>query len=393
MKSLTISKNNLLNIVSFFMVFSSLYLFENKIVSMVGMICAICVLFLCALMLLINARAFSIDLTLGIFIFILVYLVAHVIFDGSFTALYFASQILGLLIVIIVLENAEISLNGIKKWKQYIRIIYYSIIIIYFTALLFNKVSTLNGIVSATILKVLFPLSWFAIKRGKKTTLLEIIIFVLFHFMLGERTAVLCMVVVLVFQFIIKRISNKASNILFWVVLTGAIAMPFVYVWLSEQPIGEMLNLYVYEHTGEYFFSGRNRIWKVIIDGMSGNWLLGLGFGNSLLADNGIIYSTHNLYMYLCLNGGIIMLILFSLFMYSIWRKIQHNASSDSSVIVGKAYILGLLVFLDMELFLLANNIVISLAWWITIAFIELVSKNRELNPNDAIKYQSEKCQ
>lgn len=370
------SKNNLLGIISALAIFSSLYLVNNNFISAVGGCAAVGSLLFCALMLVVNYRRVKCDFTTIMVLLIGLSALIQIIWYGRPNALYSVMQMLGLLFVYVSLSKTRINLLKFNKYKKYLRAFYYTIMLIYFVAFIANKVEILHQFVSPTILKILFPLSFFAIKRNSKIAPLEIGIFVIFHFLLGERTAGICMLLVEFFRVLLKRSKSKTSNFLFWAVAIIAIAIPFLYVWLYEQPFGQSLNLYVRELTGENFFSGRNRIWGVIIDGIAGNRFWGLGFGNTFLSDHGITLSTHNLYMFLYLNGGGLFVVLFILFMYGIWKDIKMNSISDKSIVTEKAYILALLLFLDFELFLLANNIVISLFWWITLALISVKNKS-----------------
>lgn len=372
------NKDNLLGIVSVLAIFSSLYLVKNDLISTLGSFVAIAALLLCALTWLVNFQKVKLDFTTIMVMLIGLFILIQVIWYRRIDAIYSVMQMLGLLILYISLSKTQINLIKFDKYKKVFRIVYYAIIIIYFGAFIANKEELLHQFISPTILKVLFPLSWFAIKRNSKTAPVEISIFVVFHFLLGERTASICMLFVELFRFLLYRTKSKTSNFLFWSVATIAVSVPFLYMWLYSQPFGQELNLYVYEKTGEYFFSGRNRIWNVIIDEVSNNKFFGLGFGNTFLLDHGITLSTHNLYLYLYLNGGIVLILLFILFMYGIWKNIKVNTIRDDSIATGKAYILALLLFLDFEVFLLANNIVISLFWWITLAFILVKSKNSQ---------------
>ena len=186
-----------------------------------------------------------------------------------------------------------------KKRAFIVNVLYYGLMLLYFVVFLLNKTTEMKTIISPTLLKVLFPLSWFVIQRNKKTTIPEILIFIVFHFLLGERTAVLCIAFMLLLQFVMQKTSQRTADIIFVGVIVVAVALPFVYTWLSEQTLGEALNTFVYTYTGENLFSGRHRIWKIIFNGLKDNWFFGLGFDNTLLADHGVYMSTHNLYMYL----------------------------------------------------------------------------------------------
>jgi hypothetical protein len=148
------------------------------------------------------------------------------------------------------------------------------------------------------------------------------------------------------------------------------ISFPFLYVWVSYLPIRKALDLWALQRTGGRIFSGRNVIWDLIIQSLNNNhsWLTGLGLSNQLFLDNNITLSPHNVYMYLLRDGGMILVVLFALFLSTIWNKTTVDLNDKNSRITA-AYLIGMMVMMTFEVFLVANNVVVSVFWWMALSF------------------------
>lgn len=139
--------------------------------------------------------------------------------------------------------------------------------------------------------------------------------------------------------------------------------------------MGAMLNEISREYTGGNFFSGREIIWEAILEGNKDSAILGQGVNNNFLINKlDTELSTHNLYMFLYLEGGAVMLFLFFLFTASIWSKF-YNFIYIKRVRLSAAFFIGTLLFLDFELLLLTNNILASIVFWFVITYGLIVQK------------------
>lgn len=127
------------------------------------------------------------------------------------------------------------------------------------------------------------------------------------------------------------------------------------------------MDKYAAQYTGQRFFTGREDVWETILEVNNDNvWLgQGIGFDTAILNTE---LSTHNLYMYLFLEGGIVLVVLFLFFFYNIWRM-YYDAINDERVRWSAAFLLGGLIFLDFELFGIINNIPLSLLFWFIITY------------------------
>lgn len=246
-----------------------------------------------------------------------------------------------------------------------------------------------------TLLKVFFVLSFFFVLR-RKNILLFILLAAFLNMIIGERTASLVLICVYVFYKLLSLdmvAKHKwIYNSLFWVVVMGVISFPFFYIYLKHSDIGIELNSLSREYTNGNFFSGRENIWEAILIANRETFLMGKGVANNFLSEMGTELSTHNLYMFLYLEGGVLLLLLFVMFMYHIWQK-YYSTIKNRATQMSASFFLGILLFLDFELLLLVNNLVVSLFFWFVICFGLMATKQKCVGKLGQVAIQYEKFQ
>lgn len=100
-------------------------------------------------------------------------------------------------------------------------------------------------------------------------------------------------------------------------------------------------------------FTGRTRIWDVVIEKIKQNWLLGLGQGNTVVSDNFVgLSEVHNGLLEITLMGGIIALVGFLLILNFIARKLNNFKKEALSQIVSLSIFLFLITGLQESVFL-----------------------------------------
>lgn len=303
----------------------------------------------------------------GIFKFGFIFIVYNIILllsDFSNNALYIVSQEVILILFAITFIQMKITDESIKKIIDYFSKIYYIGLILLFICCNFK----LTNIVSITVCKAVFAMSFFPMIKTKKKLLFTLISGITF-FLMGERTSAIIFIVIYILNEVIKRIKKKSIyRLLFIAFSIILIIIPKLYVWMQYQPIGETLNEYSKKISGENFFSGRNIIWKVVYDELEENKVFGLTYNNNILKANNINLSTHNLYVWLQMNGGYVLLILYLAFLYSIWMKL-YKYKENEIVSWEAAYLLGFMLLVSFELLWLSNNFVVSVYMWFVIDF------------------------
>src|SRR5699024_1090176 len=106
------------------------------------------------------------------------------------------------------------------------------------------------------------------------------------------------------------------------------------------------------KYTGGNFFSGRNRLWEVAFKYIRKSPIFGYGLDNGLMSLAGIEQSTHNTYIHILLQGGIVGLFIFFMFMYTIWQE-YFRSLDDDIVLTAAAYLIGILIFINFEVTLI----------------------------------------
>lgn len=304
------------------------------------------------------------DYTFKMGLIFIVYNISLLIINFSRNALYIVSQEVALILFLIIFIQIKMTENSIEKIINYFSKMYYIGLSVVFIC--YNL--KLTNIVSMTVCKAVFAISFFAMIKTKKKLLFTIFSGVTF-FLMGERTGAIIFIVIYILNEVIKRIKKKSIyKLLFIVFSIILIIIPKLYVWMQYQPIGEELNEYSKKISGENFFSGRNRIWKVVYDELEDNKVFGLTYNNNILKDNNINLSTHNLYVWLQMNGGYVLLVLYLIFLYIIWMKFYEYKDNEIDR-WSSAYLLGFMLLVNFELLWLSNNFVVSIYMWFVIGF------------------------
>lgn len=375
-----ISKSKLYNILMVaFLIISLLYTIEtSKVFQYIGY-GSILLATIMALMT-IGKNRIMINSTLKIGLIFIIYNITLLILNYSATANYSIIQEIALILFVLTIIQTKKSKDEIDKISEKISLIYYIGLIIFLSVNLIGKEKIFATIVSMTIYKAFFAMSFFAYMKSKNKLLFIAISSIIF-FIIGERTSALILICIYFANMVIKSIKSKKIYRCIFIICTIILVMfPRIYVWIQYQPIGKSLNNYSRKLSGENFFSGRNLLWEVAYDSLEENEVFGLGYNNNVLKMQNINLSTHNLYIWLQLNGGYVLLTLFIVFLYTIWMELYSKEKNENSI--AAAYLLGFMMLLDFELLLLCNNFVVSIYMWFVIG-IGVINARRIKKEND----------
>lgn len=326
----------------------------------------------------------QLDNTFKAGIIFIVYNIMILLISFSSNALYTVLQEIALVLFVIIFTQVKMTEESIKKITNYFAKMYYVGLGCVFIC--YNL--KLTNIISMTVCKAVFAMSFFAIIKTKKKLLFTVFSSLVF-FVIGERTSAVIFIMVYCFNIFIKIINSKRLFKLLFIAFSVVLIMiPKLYVWLQYEPLGEKLNKYSRKISGENFFSGRNRIWKVVYDELEGNEIFGLTYNNYILKSNNINLSTHNLYIWLQMNGGYVLLTLYLVFLYTIWKKF-YKQKQNEVISYAASYLLGFMVLVNFELLWLSNNFIVSIYMWFVVGFGLINEKNFEEN---AIDIEKIKC-
>lgn len=363
-KKLSISLLNLLSILLLLTIFYAVKGSIFKYISLISSVSSIVIL-----LLIIFNQKIKINNLFIIFILYIVYNILLLVSNFSIEALYKVFQELILVTFSFLLINIKLSKDDFNKIVSFFSKVYYILfLVILILMLLIDENYIFNLYISRTVLKVVFVLSYFGFVKSNKKLLYTIISAVLF-FYIGERTpAIILLLIYFIYTFFSKNTSKTLFKTLFILVIAGLLVFILVYINLPKTKLGMQLNQYSRELSGENFFSGRNVIWEQVIKATDGNELFGLTYNNDIKLYYGEVLSTHNLYLWLYMNGGVCLLLLFIIYVYNIWKKMYLNIDNKYSR-AAMAYFLGFLVLCNFELLLLVNNFSVSMFMWLVISF------------------------
>lgn len=158
----------------------------------------------------------------------------------------------------------------------------------------------------------------------------------------------------------------RISLILFFCTLLIVLVFSVVYPSLYGTELGRNLEALSRDLLNKNFFSGREVVWNIVLESLSGNELFGLGvtMTPSDLYNTG--YSSHNLYLQTILQSGILGLMLLVAILFVAVRQLSRDNNMVSYV--GIALIICLLFHECFEVTLTQNNFAYGLMYWALLA-------------------------
>lgn len=365
---------------------SCLYLFTNPILKIVGIINTVLILILCFFNILRLNLKISKNRIWLMFAVYFCYNIILMIRNFSINSFYSVIVQLGMLFFICSLFELELDNDTYNKIFKFGKFIFMLILIPSMIVLIKGGDSAIrifDSVFSFTIYKIMFPCSFFILAKSKRIIARIIPISIIF-FLIGERSMALCLYIIYAVYFVLRFIKNNKLlyKLLYYVVSVGVIIFPYIYISMQHWPIGKIINEITYQKTGANFFSGRNIVWEIAFDYINKSPFLGYGAGNTVLLDNGITWSTHNLYVYLLLQGGLIGVTIFIVFLETIWMSF-FDQLNDKEVRLSAAYLIGIMIFASFELTLIINSINISYFLWMVIAVGLIKSRQNKLTRYD----------
>lgn len=158
------------------------------------------------------------------------------------------------------------------------------------------------------------------------------------------------------------RDSRKKAHIVFALVVVAAFAFSVVYPSLPGTNLGHQLQMLSREYLNKNFFSGREVVWKAVLEALSGSELVGLGLQMtpSMIYDTG--FSCHNMYLQTVLQSGIVGLVLLLLLFWVVLSRLCDGGGFECCV--GAALLVAMMVHETLEVCLTQNNFSYGLYIW-----------------------------
>lgn len=362
------------------LLFIPLYLFNNTFIKMLGSISIVILLLLVIFDSLFRMDKIRLNKTWLWFILFFFYNTFMLIQTLTIKAIYSYLIQIALLFFITMFTTVYLDDEALRKVFKFGQILN-SILLVpsIIIAIKGGNVAfgTFNDIFSPVIYKIMLPCTFFLIVNSRHKFFI-ILLFSFIYYRMVERTSSIVLIIIYIIYLLLKKIkfSKTMYNLIFMGTLVILIVFTYTYVQLQYSEIGYIINNIFREYTGGNFFSGRNRIWEITFNYIEDAPILGYGIDNGILKLEGIKLSTHNTYIYILLQGGLIGLIIFSMFMYSIWKSYYYYLENDI-VSVAAAYLIGILIYINFEVTLIGNTVVVGIFMWLILG-IGLIECNNE---------------
>lgn len=163
----------------------------------------------------------------------------------------------------------------------------------------------------SAVLLVDFGFLW-AMNNKRMHNYLFIVGITFLSYLTGCRSSLIAIVVFIVFYVLLILLYKKKGELRFFpkFLLVTIVALLslfiFFYPTMLDSPFGQELQNYSLSKFGKLFFSGRNVIWKNLLDAISQKPLFGYGLDATPRLIYETEFSSHNLYLQIMLQVGIV---------------------------------------------------------------------------------------
>lgn len=380
-------RQNFLGIPVNFLFSICLFLMISRILSVdrIGIVLMLSLIFFSGL---VSLKYVKINSITFFYLLIVFYNLVLVVLFPSFASLYhFIVQTLSFGFIVF-LSNGFINDDFLSKVSNIFYKFYIIFSLVFIFAIIIGKVRMSGGTDTFLlgIYQPLFVFSYFVFLKTKGNVLIGFWMAAI-PFLSGERGLAICIILVMLVYFLLyfMRKRKLLYNSFFWFIALVVSSYQFIYVWASNHTIGIILNEVSRKYSNQNFFSGREKIWDIANRYIRESPITGYGLGNNILKNNSIDISAHNTYVDILLSGGIISLVLFFCFIYTIWSR-MFTYIKDKSIRLSMSFLIAILFFGDNGVIFIGNDISFSLLIWLIIG-IAIMKSNFYLSQN--IKFET----
>lgn len=202
----------------------------------------------------------------------------------------------------------------------------------------------------------------------------------------NSRSAMLALLVVVALPYLLHAVSKKRSflavaRVAFFVVLVAVLAFTVVYPSLIGTQLGYSLEMLSREWLNKNFFSGREVVWKMILDAVKGHEVFGLGLSMVPSMVYETSFSSHNLYLQTILQSGAVGLVFVLLLLWLVLERLGKEGGWQACV--GASLLVGVLVHECLEVSLTQNNFDVGLLFWVVLGISVSASSLRTARGGD----------
>lgn len=323
------------------------------------------------------------------FISYFLFLIVYAYLSSDNTGINMSSRILVLNLILILIS--------FMKWTKQKVLILPTMLAIY-SIILFLKLIT-DGEVSnyagfflnPNILGVFIFLTlyfhiiayYFVVKKYKLFWLGIIFIDISLIIVSSTRSVWLSLITGIMLLFIFQlnqRYKRIVHNSLFMFISLSSLSFPFIYISFYKSEFGWQFNNFIISLTGKSLFSGREKLWIELFEYIKFQPLLGYG-PSTIPADLiNTTLSSHNTYIQILLQTGIIGTMLFLLILFSIWNFLFIDKNSFPLKLT-VAFFGGILVYSTFEISLVQGGYPINIMQWLVLSF-GIVFKLNDIKDN-----------
>lgn len=196
---------------------------------------------------------------------------------------------------------------------------------------------------------------------------------VLIAWLLHSRTVIFSIGIVLLVYCMVHYL-HITKMAFWWLVAILALGI-YTYISITDMPFFNDLNMYSAEIWGKSINSGRDYLWKVLLNSVSGvNVIIGSGTGTLPIdflsevdrysaLDLFETGSSHSTYIQIYIQNGLIGLSLFLWIMYLFFKTFATNLNTDYGKLA-LAVLVGIMFYNSFECTLLQNKVFIGSLQW-----------------------------
>ncbi|GIN69618.1 hypothetical protein J14TS2_00930 [Bacillus sp. J14TS2] len=269
-----------------------------------------------------------------------------------------------ILMLVIFLINIKWTAGQAKIFSA-IYFIVFPFLILY--SILNNGLVNSNTIGGYTYLLAFFPLLYLVgYNKNKRYIFVILIMSISVIYLSGTRSIMLAVGFGILTYILWKVITQNRLLFYGYFIVMLMIIFLITVVYPNINKFGKFIELndLSIKYTGKSLLSGRNQIWELLLDFIAQEPLFGYGSGtipNNLLQTT---LTSHNLYIQIALQVGLIGLLFLLLFLFAIWKTFWEERNNPMIILVS-CYFIGIIIYQVFEVTLTQNNFGFMILQWI----------------------------
>ena len=221
----------------------------------------------------------------------------------------------------------------------------------------------------------------FIMLRENKTLIDKVlmVLAIILAIVANSRTMIGGIIIFYVVYFLLGKIGTKKMKWLFDVVILLVCFIPIAYMRIYESPLKDIFNEFSRTYFHKNFFSGRQHLWGTLTQLILNRPVIGYGLDVTPESLLGGTWSSHNWYLQVLLQMGIIGFVLLILLLRMIWRDLL--LLNKRQTIISAGFLMGVLFWQCFEVSLTQNNFPSGIVVWLIFGIG--LSEARKITPQN----------